>query len=133
MTLADVVRWLEAAPRDTLLRADAVLELLRDTAPTVTATAPAPESATWREKLWTVPDECRLGVAELAEAIGRPKSWVYRHCSKASGYELLPHRKLEGELSFVASDIRAWLRTHETPAGSPPRVVPITRHRKPVP
>src|SRR5688500_12817982 len=37
---------------------------------------PAPPA--WREKLWTCPEATRLGVVELAEAVGRPKSWVYR-------------------------------------------------------
>lgn len=71
---------------------------------------PAP---TWREKLWTVPPETRLSVPEVAEAIGRPVSWVYRHTSEKSGLPRLPHRKLDGELAFVATDLRQWLRANE--------------------
>jgi predicted DNA-binding transcriptional regulator AlpA len=68
---------------------------------------------TWRERLWVVPDETRLGVRELAEALGRPRSWVYRHTSKRSGLQLLPHRKLDGDVVFVAAEIRAWVASHE--------------------
>lgn len=52
-------------------------------------------------------------MSELAEAIGRPRSWVYRHTSTTSGCPVLPHRKLDGELLFTAGEIRAWLRDHE--------------------
>ena len=68
---------------------------------------------TWRERLWTAPAEARLGVPDVAEAIGRPRSWVYRHTSTRSGCPVLPHRKLDGELLFTAGEIRAWLRDHE--------------------
>ena len=70
-------------------------------------------AGTWRERLWTVPDDTRLGVRELAEALGRPRSWVYRHTSKRSGLPLLPHRRLDGDLMFVAREIRDWVQTHE--------------------
>src|SRR5690349_2838866 len=99
MTLADVVRWLEQAPGDTLLPARSVLEMLRDAAaPAVDVVRPGhePQPVTWRERLWIVPPETRLGVAELSEAIGRPRSWIYRHTSARSGLDLLPYRKLDG-------------------------------------
>jgi predicted DNA-binding transcriptional regulator AlpA len=71
-----------------------------------------PVVQTWCERLWTCPAETRLGVHELSEALGRPKSWIYRRTSaKAEGR--LPHRKLGGELLFTAGEIRAWLREHE--------------------
>ena len=68
---------------------------------------------TWREKLWTAPAEVRIGTQEVAEALGKPVSWVYRHTSGKSGYTLLPYRKLNGELLFVVGEIRAWVRDHE--------------------
>lgn len=71
------------------------------------------ESATWRERLWTAPAETRIGTYEVAEALGRPVSWIYRHTSRKSGYALLPVRKLDGELVFVVGEIRAWIRDHE--------------------
>ncbi|HET9982770.1 MAG TPA: hypothetical protein VFQ38_04270 [Longimicrobiales bacterium] len=114
-TLAELRDWLAAAPVGTMLPAGAVLELLDDiaAAPSVLTretAAPAPES--WRVKLWTVPAETRLGVAEVAEAAGKPKSWVYRHTGPAAE-KRIPHRKLDGELVFVAGEVRAWLRDHE--------------------
>jgi hypothetical protein len=76
-----------------------------------------PPLVTWREKLWTVPAETRIGVHELTEALGKPRSWVYRHTSpkaaEAAGYPLIPHRKLEGELIFVVGELRAWIRDNE--------------------
>jgi hypothetical protein len=58
--------------------------------------------------------ETRLGVREAAEALGRPVSFVYRHTSeKAAGGARLPHRRLDGELVFVAGELRSWLREHE--------------------
>ena len=131
-TIPDVIRWLEQAPGDTLLPARSVLEMLRDATPGEAPQAHTEQPlTTWRERLWTVPPETRLGVAELSEAIGRPKSWVYRHCSRASGYELLPHRKLDNELTFVASEIRDWLRAHESAVVAPiSSVLTITRSRR---
>ena len=132
MTLADVVRWLEQAPGETLLPARSVLEMLRGAAPTQEKPVD-PERvsvASWRERLWTVPPETRLGVAELSEAMGRPRSWIYRHTSARSGLPLLPHQKLDGELMFVASEIRSWIETHETSVVEPVAgVVPIARRR----
>jgi hypothetical protein len=73
---------------------------------------PEPVVQTWRERLWTVPAETRLGVHELAEALNRPKSWIYRRTGvKAEGR--IPHRKQGGELVFAAGEVRAWLRSHE--------------------
>jgi predicted DNA-binding transcriptional regulator AlpA len=77
---------------------------------------PLPLASSWRERLWTVPADTRLGVIEVAEAMGRPKSWVYRRTSVKSGKAPLPHRKLDGELVFVAGDVRAWLKRHEIPS-----------------
>ena len=77
-----------------------------------------PSSATalprdsWRERLWTAPPECRIGRVELLEAVGRPKSWLYRH-TKAKANDRIPHRKLDGELVFVVGEIREWVREHE--------------------
>ena len=76
----------------------------------------------WKERLWSCHCETRLGVRELAEAVGRSRSWVYRHTSPKSGFPLIPHRKLDGELVFVVSEIREWLMLHEeivVPVSSP--------------
>ncbi|MGQ0641208.1 MAG: hypothetical protein ACT4P6_10635 [Gemmatimonadaceae bacterium] len=79
--------WLERAPGGTMLPAAEVLAQLNHGevgAPNYSrADHAAPVS--WRERLWTCPPETRLGVAELAEALNRPKSWVHRHTSQKSG------------------------------------------------
>ena len=67
---------------------------------------------TWREKLWIVPAETRIGTTELAEAMGRPKSWVYAH-TQAEAENPLPHRKLDGVLVFTVGEVRAWMKESE--------------------
>ena len=46
------------------------------------------------------------------EAVGRPKSWLYRR-TKAKAKDRIPHRKLDGELVFLVGEIREWLRARE--------------------
>ena len=76
----------------------------------------------WSQKLWTVPSETRLGVADVAEALARPKSFVYAR-TQASTEHPIPHRKLDGALNFTAGDVRAWIQEREVVmvagAGSP--------------
>lgn len=104
-------------------------------APVADVTLPAAVvPLTWRERLWLVPPETRLGVVELGEALGRPKSWVYRHTGAACEQDPLPCRKLDGELVFVAGEIRVWLAEHETVITEPPqRATPITSIARPRP
>lgn len=71
-----------------------------------------PPQDSWRERLWTAPAACRIGRAELLEAVGRPKSWLYRR-TKAKAKDRIPHRKLDGELVFLVGEIREWLRARE--------------------
>lgn len=117
-TLPALIEWLGAAPPSTLISAGELYDTL-----TALAEVPFPASASgstqpeadapWSARLWTVPTETRLGVTEAAEALGRPRSWVYRHTGPAAGSERIPHRKLDGSLVFVAGELRAWLRDHE--------------------
>lgn len=117
MDLPGLISWLQAAPEGTSVPASTLAEFLSrlpSHAPLDELTAKDAAPITWRERIWTVPAETRLGVLEMAEAIGRPRSWVYRHTSeKASGSGRLPCRKLDGELVFVVGEIRNWLRDHE--------------------
>lgn len=111
--LRALVEWLEAAPAGTSIDARALAERLsplvgRDPSPVEQSPPP-----TWREKVWLVPPETRLGVREVAEAIGRPRSWVYRRTGAKSRKAPLPHRLLDGELMFVAGELRRWIETHE--------------------
>lgn len=131
-TLEGFTRWLEGCPQGTLVPASTVLATLRAQeggVPADSAHPPAhpatqqnqvltaqaerlPSSPCWRERLWTADAECRIGRAELLEAVGRSKSWLYRHThSKAKAP--IPHRKLDGELVFVVGEVRCWLREHE--------------------
>lgn len=134
--LHDLLEWLSRAPEGTQLPASTLAAMLR---PLVDAPAdPEPVSLeavasepTWRERLWTCPAETRMGVREVAEAVGKSASWVYRHTSKKSGLPILPHRKLDG-LVFLAGEVRAWLREHEESVCEVPmegglRVVPGRR------
>jgi predicted DNA-binding transcriptional regulator AlpA len=116
--LPSLLRWLDAAPAGTTLGAQQLLDVLTPIAASADVCTPAAPvletpALTWRERIWTVPAETRLGVVEMAEAIGRPKSWVYRHTSAKAGQPQLPHKKLDGELTFVAGEIRTWLRENE--------------------
>jgi predicted DNA-binding transcriptional regulator AlpA len=117
-----------AALADALERAAAAL---REVAPsTPPAAAPPCEPSTWRERVWTCDPATRLGVTELAEALGRPKSWVYRHTSAHTDGPRLPCRKLGGELTFLASEIRAWVAASEVVI-APGRTAPLVVERRP--
>jgi hypothetical protein len=120
-----LVAWLQAAPPGTTVPVEALAPLLAagPMEPAPPRPVPAP---TWREKLWQVPPETRLGVVEAAEAMGRPVSWVYRRTSEKSGKALLPHRKLDSVVTFTAGELRDWLASHETVVTAP---VSIGRRR----
>jgi hypothetical protein len=81
-------------------------------APATASPVSAEEPKSWRERLWSVPAETRLGVAEVAEALGRPKSYVYARTGPKAD-DPLPHRKLEGSVVITAGELRAWLRDRE--------------------
>lgn len=138
MTLADVLRWLEQAPDGTLLAASALLSRLREIVPErvgegteahATPSTPA-EAGSWQERLWAAPAETRMTVSDVCEALGRPKSWCYRHTSPASGLPRLPHRKLDGELVFLAGEVRQWVREHEDIVVQATSITPISARRR---
>lgn len=81
----------------------------------VAATTPASSPVTWRERIWLVPEDTRIGVEELTEAVGRSKHWVYRHTSRGT----IPHRKFDGALVFVVGEVRSWLLSHEAVVAAP--------------
>ncbi|MCZ6918297.1 MAG: hypothetical protein O7I93_16095 [Gemmatimonadetes bacterium] len=85
---------------------------------------------TWRERLWVVPPETRIGRDELLEAVSRQPSWLYRHTGSKAKCSRIPCRKLDGELVFLVGEVRTWLLAHEemvVPARTEPLVVPIRR------
>lgn len=114
-SLQEVVRWCQEAPEGTRLDARTVADLLeRVTEADDGGSEPAPSGSvadvlTWREKLWIVPAETRIGVRELEEALDRPKGWIYKRTSAGE----LPHRKLGGALAFVVGEVRTWIRETE--------------------
>lgn len=135
--LADTIRWLEQAPDGALLTAQSVLGLLRNSAPADAIVNQAAQDYTttsvvssWQERLWTVPADTRMTAPDVGEALCRPKSWVYRHTSQATGLPRLPHRKLDGELVFVAGEVRDWIRQHEEIVVVTTAVTPIERARR---
>jgi hypothetical protein len=109
-TLSDLQAWAKGAPRGTLVPAETLAGLLADLdeGPALQA----PEVTSWRLLLWTAPAECRIGKAELLEAVGRPASWLYR-CSGRAAKDRIPHRRLDGQLTFVVGEVRRWLRERE--------------------
>lgn len=110
-SIADLHRWAEQAPPGTTVPASVLVELLdglEDPEPIDVETAPE----RWRERLWRVPADTRLGVVEVAEALGRPKSYVYARTGERAE-DPLPCRKVDGSLVFTAGEIRSWLEDRE--------------------
>ncbi len=134
-TVAELKTWCERAPLGTLLEAHVVGEILAAAVDRVDPPQDAqgdrgapPSGETWREKLWTAPAETRLGVKEVAQALGRPKSWVYaKTATKAEAP--IPHRKLDGSLLFTAGELRAWMRSREEEVVGGPMESPATDRR----
>jgi hypothetical protein len=109
---------LEALPPEAMLPAAWILERLD---PEPAAPAPADsEPASWRERIWTVAAETRIGAAEVAEAVGRSRDYVYRATSPKAGEDRIPHRKLDGELVFQVGELRQWIRSREDVIHTPP-------------
>jgi len=77
----------------------------------------------WRVRLWEVPSETRLGVAEVAEALGRPPSYIYARTGPKAE-DRIPHRKMDGTLLFTAGELRAWIRSHEVEVVGGPMEAP---------
>jgi hypothetical protein len=64
------------------------------------------------------PDDTLLDVAQAAEAIGVPRSGVYRRTSKwrrehDEHVTPLPHVRIEGALRFKLGELRRWLQDRE--------------------
>ncbi len=86
-----------------------------------------PPTKSWRTLLWDCPAEVRIGVSELCEAMGRPKSWCYKHTC-ASSANRIPHRLLDGALVFLVGEIREFIRENEIIVqGGPTDGTPLLR------
>ena len=111
--LGELQTWLSQAPPGTLVPADSLAQAIAASVPNIQGRSVVQQPMSWRERLWLVAPDTRLGVAELLEALGRTKSWLYRHTGPNSPGTRIPHRKLEGELVFVAGEICSWVRDNE--------------------
>jgi len=101
-----------AAVAESLRRVADVLDAIA-AQPVATPPPVSPAVTTWRERLWTCDPATRLGVRELCEATGRPRSWVYRAIRRNGTSPPLPHRKLDSVLTFTAGEVRQWITEHE--------------------
>lgn len=115
-TMRDRAKEALGAPEGTWVTPAVLAELVASLVGGMEGEKPSPAapalSLTWRERLWLVPAETRIGVAEVVEATGRSKSWLYR-LTGPSAEERIPHRKMHGELVFVVGELRHWIREHE--------------------
>jgi predicted DNA-binding transcriptional regulator AlpA len=141
MSASSAVEWLAAAPDGTLVSAATAAEWLgealgrpdgpRSLQETAGPLQENPAPLPWRVLLWSCPPDTRLGVDELLEAVGRPRSWLYK--KTMSGVpDRIPHRKLDGALVFVAGEVRHWLKEREELVSvglSDADVVPLLRRR----
>jgi predicted DNA-binding transcriptional regulator AlpA len=123
-SLSQVLDWLGNAPSGTSVDAASIHRMLLavvDAEPAAPAPVPA-DVPTWRTRLWSVPAETRLTLPEAAEALGRSRSWCYKRTGPKSP-ERLPCRRLDGDLVFLAGELRQWIREHEEviEAGRPER------------
>jgi predicted DNA-binding transcriptional regulator AlpA len=112
-SVRELQAWLHASLPGTLVDAQVLAQALAVSRSDAGRAAPAEQPTSWRERLWVVPPDTRLGVAELLEALGRTRSWLYRHTGPSSPRARIPHRKLDGELVFLASEVRQWLLESE--------------------
>lgn len=118
--MAGLRELLEQLDPDAQMPVHWILERLPEPGPGEPEPPRDSEPATWRERLWTVPPETRIGVTELIEATGRSRDWCYRHTSPKAGDDRIPHRKLDGELVFVVGELREWIRRREDVIVGPP-------------
>ena len=109
MTLADLRTWLEDLPAGTLVPAGELVARLDTTCAPRIDLAERPVEPTAAERLWSCPDQTRLTVAELAEAFHRPASYVYN----LTRTKAIPHLKIDGTVTFIASELRTWLAERE--------------------
>lgn len=66
------------------------------------------EPPAWPERLWTVPPETLLRVPDVAAALQRSTSWVYKRTYKGAANPL-PAERLGADLVFRAGEIRDWV------------------------
>ena len=110
MTLRD---WLEECPPGTLVRAGEILARL-DASDVPNGihddlTTYGKVGTTAAERLWSCPDQTRYTVTELAAALNRPKSYIYKHTANRT----IPFTKIDGQNTFIVSEVRRWVVDRE--------------------
>lgn len=117
-TLADLVAWLEAAPTWAMVPAAEIGAQIRalQELPDEPSTEPELESSlapvqSWRERIWQVHPETRLGRDEVCEALGKSRSWLYKKTSAREIPCFLDGP--DGELAFRVGELREWMRARE--------------------
>lgn len=103
-TRADLVRRLRRRVQEISELIDALAAEPAPPPPRPASDEPAP----WRERLWTVPPETLLRVHDVAEALDRSASWVYKRTYRGAA-DPLPAERLGSELVFRADALRAWI------------------------
>jgi len=112
---------------------DALARALSEPGPAAPAPPPAVHvTLPWSALLWRrdlVPDETLLTVEQAAEALGMPKSGIYRRTSRwrrehDESCTPLPHVRVEGQLRFRVGELRRWLAEREQTV-VPGRTVPL--------
>ncbi|GAC1516564.1 MAG: hypothetical protein NVS1B4_12190 [Gemmatimonadaceae bacterium] len=102
------------APAAALALAGAARELDEALRQALKVTESAITAIDWREKLWQVHAETRIGVAEVAEALGYSIASVYKRTSPASGLAQIPHAKMGGGfLRFRVAEVRQYVHAQE--------------------
>lgn len=118
MSFEEIVDSLDDA---TVLTKSLVLDLYRKfgyrPTPPAVSESQSPQPASWRERIWTCPDETQLSVAEFGEAAGRKRSWAYDQVSRRTAAPV--HHDEAGRPYYVAHEVRDWLRVRgETVTGN---------------
>ncbi len=117
--MLEIVEWLQAAPEGTLVRADAIAERLvayDKRSPVIEAPRAIAHdggSTPLLDRFWRLPADTRLGVKQLVEALGKPRSWIYRRTGSQSDLPKLPHKRDGSRLVFVVGEVKQYLNDHE--------------------
>lgn len=77
---------------------------------------PAPPQSLLSQ-FWTLPEETRLSVQQVAEGLGKSAAWVYKSIDARRTDVPIPYRRdgsgTRHRISFLAGDVRAWVKRRE--------------------
>lgn len=108
MMFRSIPELLDALPDGALVPVAMLRALVATTTPAIEPSASPAATREWRERLHDVPDGTLLSVAELAQALGRPRSSIYRWAGPSAA-DRIPSARVDGRLQFQAGDVRRWL------------------------